>query len=244
MKREYLLWVMLFLTLATTYVYVKDKNFTFSENKQGIEDIIVENNSDLKYAIYAKYPQFKNLSNKDAQTQINLSLKKIVSEQIIKFKEEVTLLRNTSNLKNFLFISYVYRPTNNSIVSIPISVSSYTGKYRSQTYVLTFNYDVLANKELALKDLFQKSSNYLQTLSEISSNNLKRQLNNPSFWFKIEQGTKPIEKNFQVFSLSSDTLFLFFNSPQVAPEKERTRVVTIPYRDIRTLLSEQYTFKY
>lgn len=243
MKRGYLSWIILLFTSAAVLLAVRNDNFKI-EKTDGIEDIIIENNTDPAYAIYARYPQFNNLESNRAQIEINKLLKDLVYKQIADFKN---IPHNTNSyadkLKFMLFISYTSDPINTPIISVPIEVSIFNGKFRSQTYNLALNYDVLEHKQLTLNDLFKPSSDYLQILSDIASRDLKKQFQDPSYWQLIEQGTKPKEENFNLFSLNSDSLFLYFNPPQVAPAKERTRVVRIYYKNIRNLFKDQYAVK-
>ena len=246
MMKEYLVWFILFFILLVTLISVKNNNFTSIQQTSGAEYIIVENNSDLNYAVYAKYPQFKlnNLNNYQTQIHINQLLIDIATEQITSFKNEVSLSRDANNytnkLKFMLFITHTTEPTGSSIISVPFEVSIFNATYRSKTYNLTFNYDILEDKMLMLEDLFKPDSDYLQILSKMARDDLKKQFKDSSFWPLIEKGTEPEEENFKIFSLNTDSLFLFFNSPQVAPPKGRTRVVRIYLKDIQSLFKEQY----
>lgn len=208
-----------------------------------IDNNVKENNEIEKFTINARYPQVEGLYNTQSQNQINRSIKEIIDREVDTFKQEAINNSTLSNLEYSLNTDYEVAQTTNSIVSILLKIYSFTGGAHGQNYNLTFNYDVLSNKQLSLQDLFKPDSNYLQTLSDISIKDLLSQ-SQPNPYYPdyakdtIQQGAFPKADNFKLFTLERDGLVLIFDPYQVASYAEGTKKVKIPYHKFLHILNQ------
>ena len=206
------------------------------------QQTINEEDATAKVIIDAQYPKINGLSDKQKQDQINERVAQIIHNQIDLFKKDISRSEGIyeQDMKNGLTIRYSVAQANDRIVSIAFPVSSYyLGAAHPNTVNITFNYDVRSSKELTLKDIFQSNSPYLQTLSELSREELKNQLQSdiPEIEDFINPGTEPKEENFQTFVLLPESLKLIFDPYQVAPYVAGTREVVIPFPKIQYLLN-------
>jgi hypothetical protein len=120
------------------------------------------------------------------------------------------------------------------LVSISVSMHNYIlGAAHPSTYSVSFNYDLTAKKILALADLFQSGSGYLDVISSYCLAELKK---NPDI-VVFEEGVTPKDANFQNWNITNDGLQITFDPSQVAPYAVGTQVVVIPYDTLQGILS-------
>ena len=106
----------------------------------------------------------------------------------------------------------------NGIISVRFDYSEYTpGAAHPWGVMASINYDTRSGRVLALSDLFRPGCNYVSRLSEISI----RELRQHEYFFADEpailRGAGPVEKNFQVFTLTNNELCCTFSNTKWLP---------------------------
>lgn len=125
--------------------------------------------------------------------------------------------------------------SNSFYISFILTHQAYTGGAHGYQIKKSYNYDIKNVKELTLEDIFTGDSNYLSTISKISRKELEekyavlspeeREGSDPyaveayieNIKEFISEGTKPEEKNFQVFTFTPDGVKIYFAQYQVGP---------------------------
>jgi hypothetical protein len=105
----------------------------------------------------------------------------------------------------------------------------------------SINYDTRSGRLLTLSDLFRPDCNYLSRLSEISVHQLEQ--HEYAEESAIRHGAGPVEKNFQVFTLTDTELVLHFQQYQVAAGAVPSEQVSIPLKKLSPLLRKNYLAK-
>jgi hypothetical protein len=141
-----------------------------------------------------------------------------------------------------MIVSYDSVQVNNSYISVLLSISGYSGGAHGYQNLYSFNYDVKAGKEVALKDLFPNDPNYLKTISEFVRIDLETQLrqrleiktNADKQNFQevilpmLLDGTTAVIENFKVFTFTPDATTIYFVEYQVGPYAMGESTVVIP----------------
>ncbi len=200
-----------------------------------------------KYKVAIVYPQFSGFTNSQTQDQVNNSIKALMQSQADAFIKGVNATQQSSSMPQFMrdaqsefTTQYTVAQASNKVISVVFTVfNSTAGMAHPDTTYLTFNYDVAANKQLQLADVFKPGSNYLQTISSMAQKQLlDQQKDNPNAKALVDQGTTAKADNFALFSLEPTNLVLLFNPAQVAPRVNGPMKVTIPYKDIATITNQ------
>jgi len=201
-----------------------------------------------KYEINIKYPEFiwdqkKDISagQQKAEKDLNALIIKSINSTISLFKDEIADYEESEDVKCSLYINY--SPVFNhgkKIISIKFTVSTYTGGAHPNSYTDVINYDLVNNKKIELKDLFQPESNYLSELSEVS----KKYITNSFVWRGdvepdsawINTGSEAKEESFLSFNIKATGLVLTFDPYQVAPYAAGAIEITIPYAALKSIM--------
>lgn len=177
-----------------------------------IENRIIEKEEkSVRYTL--NYPIIKLLNKEN--NFINFINKKIY-EDVLCFKEVVQqiLSEDESNILINLLTEYTVTFNENNIISIPIEFNQFIGLYNI-SYINSYNYDFNLEKEIKLKDIFDKVIDYKKFLTDTIKLQLSR---------KLECCEKEIEDELinliysieiyedQPFYLESDGLVICFSS--------------------------------
>ena len=130
---------------------------------------------------------------------------------------------------------YTAKILKNGIVSVLFDYDVYTpGAAHPWGTMASMNYDRRSARFLNLSDLFRPGSNYLSRLSEMSI----RELQQRQYAEKtaIRHGAGPVEKNFEVFTLTDSELVLHFQQYQVAAGAVPSEQVSIPLQKLAPML--------
>ncbi len=127
----------------------------------------------------------------------------------------------------------------NGIISVLFNYSEYTpGAAHPWGVMASINFDTRSGRLLALSDLFRPSCDYVSRLSEISIHELaQHEYANET---AIRHGAGPVEKNFQVFTLTNTELLLHFQQYQVAAGAVPSEQVSIPLTKLADLVRKDY----
>lgn len=139
---------------------------------------------------------------------------------------------------NHLGIDYdfeVVKLQKQTIISVRLAFESMqAGRAHPAHEHSVLNFDVTNGKELALNDVFKPNADYLKLFSQYTSHQLNLSLHDK--WM-IENGTKPMAKNFKNWNVQNDSILITFDDYQVAPYVEGRPEVEIPFSELKNILS-------
>lgn len=213
------------------------------------KNIISDNSASIKYEIEASYPEVRGLSHAHAQKAINEQSYQLVENSITKFKNELSAAQQVKNIPQSVFsqtsqftLSYEVGESTEQIVSYHYSqVQMIIGMAHPANTNQTQNFDSQTGKLLTLADIFQPNTNYLATLSQITSQELTMKLgtqNGEAFF--IKQGTAPTAENFKNFLITPHGLEIIFDPATVAADFAGTQTVLIPMSKLSSILNPLY----
>ncbi|MDA8562109.1 RsiV family protein [Gammaproteobacteria bacterium] len=207
---------------------------------------IHEKNRQMYYTIDAIYPQINGKGLTESGKQFNNKVKEIINNEITHFKNSVQLdiphiktLPKEVRQNNFKIDYDIDVIHELSLVSIRFTIQGMqAGRAHPHRAHKVINYDLINNKELALKDLFKSNSQYLYALSKFSNTELNKIISEKDKWM-INDGTKPYAKNFKNWNIEKGSILLTFEEYQVAPYIYGPQEIEIPYKNLKNLLSQQ-----
>ena len=126
-------------------------------------------------------------------------------------------------------------PGGHDILAIYFESVSYAGGAHVSMVHTVINYDLTANRPLALADLFRPGVDALQTVADYCINDL-RQRQDALFPDYASTGAAPRPENYQVWSITPLGLLITFEEYQVASYAAGPQTVLIPYPALETLL--------
>lgn len=181
------------------------------------------------------YPQFANASaefNAQISTAIDTAVAAHLKDSAENYKaryetatpdEHVTPTPKAEDRFPLSIASQIVR-NDDRVISVLVTIDEYTGGAHGQHIMMTFNYDVVAGKEITLTDLARGDVQFLKKLSTVSRKMLLTQLATaaqvqPSDIDQemLNDGTTPTAENFSLFTIPNDTQVTFyFGEYQVA----------------------------
>lgn len=189
-------------------------------------------------SVSIEYPKFPALP-----ADFNAAIAKAVNDRLADFKKESAdndaARRATADPKavitadDYSFIAtWEAAQADSRYVSLIMRFDSYTGGANENQEIQTFNYDVVANKELSLADLFPQAPDYLKQISVLARAQLTDSLNKASEgniqMDMLTAGTEPAAENFSDFTFTDQTFTLYFPKYAVAPGSFGEQHVTLP----------------
>ena len=199
---------------------------------------IVEASDTPKYEIDVQYPilEWGGDSRVDA---FNEAAQTIASEEARLFKEGTQVTIDDPYAKDMLStlkMAYTTTYSEHGLVSVLFNVGYYmAGAAHPGYYAHTLTYDVNGGKQLALDDIFQPGSNYLEPLSQYCIEELRKR--DVLQW---EDGALPKSENYRNWNLTPDGLMITFDEYQVASHAAGPQTVIVPYTEIQALLAPEF----
>lgn len=205
-----------------------------------IENRLIEKEEkSVRYIL--NYPIIKLLNREN--NFINFINKKIY-EDVLCFKEVVQqiLSEDESNILINLLTEYTVTFNENNIISIPIEFNQFIGLYNI-SYINSYNYDFNLEKEIKLKDIFDKGIDYKKFLTDTIKLQLSR---------KLECCEKEIEDELinliysigiyedQPFYLESDGLVICFSSYEMGNSITNILEFKVMYEDAIDYFSDYF----
>ena len=169
------------------------------------------------------YPQFK-----DASLGFNQKIENLVMEGIENHKKDAEESWRQGREKFQFYTTWAPVQVNKNYISFLLRLGGYVGGAHGYENLASFNYDVTAEKEIALSDLFPEDPDYLKTISEFVRRDLRRQLGNNANEDILLAGTEPNAENFSVFTLLPGSVTFYFVEYQVAPYAAGSSKVVMP----------------
>jgi len=240
MKKILIALLILLIVSGASYFLLKNKSkyeFTSSEDTSQKETITVlvdpalyENEKYTEASTYATfdvtYPSFKN-----APTTFNTEIENTVLASIRDHKEvakDTWEIRGDDSEKFPLEISWTPVQVNKNYISFLLRTGGYTGGAHGYENLIAFNYDLMSQKEIELRDLFPANPDYLKTISQFARKELRKQFKENTVEDMLLAGTEPDEENFKVFTVLPDSITFYFGESQVAPFAQGSSKVTMP----------------
>ena len=205
-----------------------------------IENRIIEREEkSVRYIL--NYPIIKLLNKENNFMNF---INKRIYEDVLCFKEVVQqiLSEDESNILINLLTEYTVTFNENNIISIPIEFNQFIGLYNI-SYINSYNYDFNLEKEIKLKDIFDKAIDYKKFLTDTIKLQLSR---------KLECCEKEIEDELinliysieiyedQPFYLDSDGLVICFSSYEMGNSITNILEFKVMYEDAIDYFSDYF----
>jgi hypothetical protein len=188
-----------------------------------------------KYTIDAQTPQLTGSDNPfvlDFNQRLNDLVVKAVNMWRQSFQQlPLTEYSNGSSLN----VTYTLVSQIDDIWSFKFDFSFYSdGAAHPGLNSTTLNYDLGQGKELALSDLFLPNSNYLETISDYCTAELRKQPFDDVF---TTEGAKPTLENYRNWNITPNGLQITFDTYQVAPGAAGPQTVVVPYDQLKNIIA-------
>lgn len=194
----------------------------------------------LRYKIDVTYPQIAG-SNSLHIRKLNQHIQRLVTDQyqwpLHPSKADLRYYREKwSDVFNSIDIDYDIRSANDSLLSIYFEGYSYgIGAAHSVQYSFSLNYDLTLRKELKLRDLFYRRSNYLELISHYCISELSKK---PEGIFK--DALTPKADNFESWNITREGISFNFDACKVFGCASGKQVVVIPFDVLTQLLNRRW----
>lgn len=221
--------------------YADEQIVEFTGDAKFITKTINEKDASKRSDIFAQYLEIDGVDEKSAAkfnsvikdkvTGFTNSFKKQLSEYAA---EDLKYSGETRNSENY--ISYNVVLANNDLASVVLSSYQFYGGAHGMTVYSSVNYDLKNNKELKLAELFEPDSDYVKAISDYSIAELKKTLGEMQNDELINDGAGAKAENFSNWNLTKKGLMFTFEPYQVAAYAAGTRIVIIPYEELKDIL--------
>jgi uncharacterized protein DUF3298/peptidoglycan-N-acetylmuramic acid deacetylase PdaC-like protein len=204
--------------------------------------VIRENNKEGKYTVNAEYPQIEGDSRFDG---FNQQARSMIGKDVAAFKTgEAEALEETNDLPeetqiSTLDVGYNIRFATDDLISVEFSESQYErGAAHGSSITIVLNYDLKNKKKLALADLFQPKSNYLNVISAYCIKDLQDQSkkNDMLMADQIKEGAAPRSDNYGAWTITRKGLWITFDAYQVAAYAAGPQHVLVPYSALKSIV--------
>lgn len=185
------------------------------------------------YIIDVKYPQgFKD-------PRINAAVQSFIEQTKKNFFKEIasdTDMPADVPGKSGLNVTYSLPYKTKNALSVSFDISTYhRGAAHPFNTVAVLNF--INGRQVQLADLFRPEVNYLKPIAVFSNKQISKKGFTDTKW--IAEGTKPIAKNYKIWSFSSTGINIIFDTYQVAAYVYGPQTVKIPLSQISSLLKPE-----
>ncbi len=190
------------------------------------------------YVLDIKYPV-------TGKQEIDTSIQEFIEDQRNEFLSEVNSFFGGEeppggwpDWKYELIIVYHDFHPFSEIVSFKFEGYSFTGGAHGSSVLHTKTFDLATGREYTLDQVFKRETPYLQTLSQLTREQLQQQdkLGNDYQEFMVEPGTAPDKENFTHFVLKENSVVFYFEDYQVAPYAAGEQYVEFSYQELEDFL--------
>ena len=197
----------------------------------------VEESANPRYEIKVEWPELEWAGNPQVEA-FNQAAEALAQEEIATFKQGVANTPNEPAFQEFsssLSVGYLPTYMDSGLFSVRMNVGFYmAGAAHPAHYSHAITYDLSAGRVLALEELFQPGSAYLETLSTFCLEDLAAR--GTLAW---EEGALPKAENFQDWNLTPGGLEIMFDEYQVAPYASGPQTVLIPYERLKDVMNPE-----
>jgi hypothetical protein len=213
------------------FFYATEQMVAFTNGIEVVSRVINEENKAKKYSIRADYPELTGASNPNV-AKFNQEVKNLITKETQGFKGDAASSAEYANAGtgSDLEIWFNIVLATDDLVSVLFDVSNYSaGAAHPNGYSLAVNFDLKSGKTLKLSELFQPNSNYLDSISRYSIDDLKKQMGKDSDTDWIQKGAGPDSENFANWNISKKGLAITFDPYQVASYADGPKHIVVPY---------------
>lgn len=234
--------------ISNSSAQVTDKNQTIAIAKK-IKLVPKKENEKNKVqysTINVTYPQIEDRNLSPNEQLFNKAIGDLINQEVQQFKRYVAAdMPHMKTLpeevrKNTLFIDYDYdvvKLNDKVFINVRLAIEGFqAGRAHPYHKHRILNFDLVAGKALELQELFKPDSKYLDAIADYCRKKLDEKLEDKTF---VENGTKPIAKNFQNWNLENDGILFTFDEYQVAPYVFGAQEVHIPFEILKTDISSE-----
>lgn len=179
----------------------------------------------------AKIPVINGLSNSKYEKEINKKISENINKSIDEFKKEV------EGKKGELKIDSRIKGNDNIISIIVEEYKIIDNMANGDSKIIIYNIDILNNKEIELKDLFDKNINYEENINQSIKDIIKE---NKELYFEGEDGFKSISKD-QKFYIDGEGIVIVFEKGSIAPNSTGLVEFKINKKDY---INSDYSFRF
>ncbi|PIT91459.1 hypothetical protein COU17_00515 [Candidatus Kaiserbacteria bacterium CG10_big_fil_rev_8_21_14_0_10_49_17] len=189
-----------------------------------------------EYVIDVVYPVTR-------ESAVNADIELFMDEQIADFKK---IVQETFDPRvavgPYSLLTHFKTFSSGSLLSFEIVVSLDTGGAHPNHFVETRTYDMNTGERLTFENVFIPEAP--ARLSTLIQNDLLGRLSEVGSTVEwIEDGTEPVQENFEGFVISGDTIQFFFSPYHVAPYAAGVQSVTFPLVTLADIFTEEFKNK-
>ncbi|KTC78945.1 DUF3298 and DUF4163 domain-containing protein [Legionella cherrii] len=185
------------------------------------------------YIIDIKYPQ----GFKDAR--INAAVQSFIEKTKKNFLKEIADDADVpadAPGKSGLNVTYSLPFKTKKALSVSFNISIYhRGAAHPSNTVAVLNF--IDGRQVELSDLFRPEVNYLKPIASFSNKKISGKGFADQKW--IDEGTKPIDKNYKIWSFSPQGINIIFDTYQVAAYVYGPQTVKVPLSQISSLIKPE-----
>jgi len=210
--------------------------------------VIKETSKEKHYTIDAQYPQIEGDTRFD---NFNREARSLVTKDVAAFKTaensqepDATGELPSETQNSSIDIGYEIRCATDDLISVEFTEGSYeSGAAHGNSVTTVLNYDVKNGKKLALVDLFNPNSKYLNAISAYCIKDLREQSKKDKDAMLDEEmmktGASPRADNYRACAITKKGLWVTFDPYQVAPYAAGPQHVLIPYSALKDIIKQE-----
>lgn len=233
-----------------TNLNTTNNDLTVNENSNSLDYKIAEkntSNTEAAYDLDVTYP-FLEITNSESKIKSGIeSFNEFIETKTDGFISMITLSPASPGAQsNYTVVTYRVLSSNNKSISGIFDMEFYTGGAHPNTTYISFNFDLEEEKPIEITDLL-KESNDLADLSEMAKQKVIEKLNEQSYSDEditemgmLDDGTKPILLNYQMFAFDEEKIYIYFPPYQVAPYALGSFEIEISRSELNGIVSEKY----
>jgi len=207
--------------------------------------VIKEANKEKHYTVDAEYPQIEGDARFD---KFNREARSLISKDVAAFKTAETASETdpgtetpAETLNSSLNVGYEIRCATDDLISVAFTESDYErGAAHPNSSTTVLNYDVKNGKKLALADLFNARTNYLNAISTYCIKELKDRSKKDKDSMlddeMMKSGASARADNYKAWAITKKGLWITFDPYQVAAYAAGPQYVLVPYSALKDLI--------
>jgi len=143
-------------------------------------------------------------------------------------------------VKHEMIVEHAIWPAGNGrLASVKLQVMVYTGGAHPNHWPVTWVFDMTDGEALDLDDIFINEQDALIEIAPMVREVLIAKLGQMYLPDMLDDGTTPVVSNYDDFILNDEGIVFYFAPYQVAPYAAGQQMVTIPYGDVKELLTAE-----
>ena len=208
--------------------------------------VIRETNKELRYTVEAEYPQIEGDARFD---KFNREARGMITKDVAAFKAAESGQEDDPGMElsdeagqSSQNIGYDIRYATDALISVEFLEDAYSrGAAHGNQITSVINYDIKNDKKLALADLFNPKSNYLNVISAYCTKELKarEQKDKDNTMLSdelIQSGASPRVDNYKAWAITRSGLWITFDPYQVAAYAGGPQYVLVPYSALKDII--------